>query len=138
VIAYLAGRGADVVVLARNPAKAEELRGLGRMKIQSLGEAAEAFEGAAAIVNATSLGMAGADPMPRPLLDAVRENSGGALLFDIVTTPPETEFLACGDRTADGLTMLIGQARRAFEFFFGQKPPQRDEDLRRLLTGASK
>jgi shikimate dehydrogenase len=31
--------------------------------------------------------------------------------------------------------MLIGQAAKAFEHFFGQPPPRdRDPDLRRLLT----
>jgi len=83
VISYLAGRGADIVVLARNPAKAGELRGLGRMTIQPLGEAAEAFEGAAAIINATSLGMAGADPMPKPLLAYVKR-------WRIIPTIPTT------------------------------------------------
>jgi hypothetical protein len=32
--------------------------------------------------------------------------------------------------------MLIGQAHRAFELFFGSIPPQGDAELRRLLTGA--
>jgi shikimate dehydrogenase len=137
VVAYLAGRGTDIVVLARNPAKAEDLRNLAAMQILPLEDAAEAFDGAAVIVNATSLGMAGAEPMPESLLKAVRENAARALLFDIVTTPPQTDFLACGERRVDGLTMLIGQARRAFQFFFGQEPPRTDGDLRRLLTGVN-
>jgi len=137
VVAYLAGRGADIVVLARKPAKAEELRNLAPMQILPLEDAAEAFDEAAVIVNATSLGMAGAEPMPESLLKAVREHSARALLFDIVTTPPRTEFLGCGEHIVDGLTMLIGQARRAFLFFFGQEPPPTDAELRRLLTGVA-
>jgi len=40
-----------------------------------------------------------------------------------------------GLRTVDGLTMLIGQARRAFALFFGAEPPRgRDAELRALLT----
>jgi shikimate dehydrogenase len=136
VVAYLAQRQAEILVLARNPAKAEELRSLGSVTILPLEHAAEALEGAAAIVNATSLGMARADPMPRPLLDAVRTHSTDAVLFDLVTTPQNTEFLACSDRTVSGLTMLIGQARRAFQLLFGQTPPEGDAELRRLLTGA--
>jgi shikimate dehydrogenase len=66
----------------------------------------------------------------------MRTHSEDAILFDMVTTPADTEFLACGDRTVDGLTMLIGQARRAFELFFGSTPPEGDAELRRLLTGA--
>jgi shikimate dehydrogenase len=135
VVAYLAARRADIVVVARNPAKAEELRNLASMQILTLEDAAQAFDGAAVIVNATSLGMAGAESMPDSLLEAVRAYSAQTLLFDIVTTPPRTDFLACGERTVDGLTMLIGQARRAFLFFFGQEPPRTDAELRRLLTG---
>ena len=76
--------------------------------------------------------------MPQPLLNAVRTYSAGAILFDLVTTPAQTDFLSCGDRTVNGLTMLIGQARRAFELFFRSTPPQGDTELRRLLTGADR
>jgi shikimate dehydrogenase len=136
VVAYLAQRSADIVVLARNPAKADELSSLAPVRILPLEQAVDAFEGAAAVINATSMGMAGADPMSQSLLAAVRTHTEDAILFDMVTTPADTEFLACGDRTVDGLTMLIGQARRAFELFFGSSPPQGDAELRRLLTGA--
>jgi shikimate dehydrogenase len=136
VLSYLAGRQADVVVLARNPSKAQDLRSLAEIELLPLDRAAEAFDGAEAIVNATSMGMAGADPMPAALLEAVRANSSHAVLFDMVTTPHKTAFLSCGGRTVDGLTMLIGQARRAFELFFGSTPPQGDAELRRLLIGA--
>jgi len=136
VVAYLAQRNAEIVVLARNPAKADELSSLAPVRILPLEQAVDAFQGAAAIINATSMGMAGADPMPQPLLAAVRARSADAILFDMVTTPADTEFLACGNRTVDGLTMLIGQARRAFELFFGSSPPQGHAELRRLLTGA--
>ena len=136
VLAYLARRQADVVVLARNPSKAQALRSLAEIELLPLDRAAAAFEGAATIVNATSLGMAGADPMPASLLEAAQANAAEAVLFDMVTTPRKTDFLACGDRTVDGLTMLIGQARRAFELFFGSTPPPSDAELRRLLTGA--
>jgi len=136
VVAYLAQRNAEIVALARNPAKADELSSLAPVRILPLAQEANAFQGASVIVNATSLGMAGADPMPKSLLELVRANSGDAILFDMVTTPADTEFLTCGDRTVDGLTMLVGQARRAFELFFGSSPPRGDAELRRLLTGA--
>lgn len=136
VVAYLAQNNADIVVIARNAAKAEQLRSLALLQVLPVDRADEAFGGASAIVNATSLGMRGADPMPQPLLDAVRAHSASAVLFDLVTTPAQTEFLSCGAQRIDGLTMLIGQARRAFELFFGRTPPQGEEHLRRLLTGA--
>src|SRR5207302_9229389 len=82
-----------------------------------------AFDDAAVIINASPLGMAGADPMRRPLLGAVQAHAVGATVFDLVTTPAETEFLAAGNagggRIVDGLTMLVGQAARAFALFFG-------------------
>ena len=136
VVAYLAHRQAEIVVVARNSAKTEELRSLATIQILPLEQAVEAFQDAAAIVNATSLGMVGAEPMPMPLLEAVRANSSRAILFDMVTTPHDTDFLSRAARRVDGLTMLIGQARRAFELFFGRTPPQGDAELRRLLTGA--
>ena len=136
VVAYLSRREADIVVVARNPSKAEELHSIAPVRVLPLEQAGHAFQGAAAIANATSMGMTGGDPMPRVLLEAVRAHSADAILFDMVTTPAETDFLACGTRTVDGLTMLTGQARRAFELFFGSTPPQGDAELRRLLTGA--
>jgi shikimate dehydrogenase len=129
-------------MLVRTPAKAETLRLLApNLTILSLDEAEEGLTGTAAIVNASPLGMAGAPPMPQSLLEAVARHASGATLFDMVTTPTATPFLAAGltsaDRVVDGLTMLIGQARRAFELFFGAVPPLGDEKLRELLTADS-
>lgn len=139
LIAYLVARRARITILARNPAKAEQLRGLAEdVEIRALANVDEGLEGAAAIINASPLGMAGADPMPQPLLEAVRAHSGGATVFDMVTTPTETDFLFTGreggGRTVDGLTMLVGQASRAFELFFGTPAPPPDAKLRDLLT----
>jgi len=62
-----------------------------------------------------------------------------SVVYDIVTTPVETDLLrrarAKGLSTIDGLAMLIGQAAKAFEKFFGELPPrEHDAELRRLLT----
>jgi shikimate dehydrogenase len=100
-----------------------------------------AFGGAAAIINASPLGMASAERMPQSLLDAVRSHSAGATVFDLVTTPVETGFLSAGreggGNPVDGLTMLAAQAARAFEAFFGAPAPPPSEALRDLLTTAS-
>jgi shikimate dehydrogenase len=143
VVAYLAGRPAQIAVLVRNPSKAEPLRALAEhVEILPFDQADVAFGGAAAIINASPLGMAGADPMPQLLLDAVRDHAAGATLFDMVTTPAETEFLSIGQEAgaqcADGLTMLVGQAARAFELFFGAPAPSPDAHLRDLLTTDSR
>ena len=141
-VAYLASRGiGELALLVRNPERAQALRGLAGnsvVSIWSFGQADEAFEGATVIVNASPLGMAGAHPMPQFLLDAVRKHARGGTVFDMVTTPAETGLLTAareaGGAPVNGLTMLIGQAARAFELFYGASPPVPDEALRGLLT----
>jgi len=44
---------------------------------------------------------------------------------------------AAGAQVVDGLTMLVGQAAKAFELFFGEPAPAPDEALRSLLTAPS-
>jgi Shikimate 5-dehydrogenase len=82
--------------------------------------------------------MNGAAAMSPELLSAVRRHAPSATIFDMVTTPAETKFLSAGRETGahivDGLTMLVGQAARAFELFFGQPAPGADSVLRDLLT----
>ena len=87
------------------------------------------------VVNATALGMNGQPPLVFDLSHA----PPGSIVYDIVTSPLETPFLAAarerGLRTVDGLEMLIGQADAAFRLFFGAVPPRgEDVALRALLT----
>ena len=140
-VAYLAGRNVDgVSVLARDPVKAEGLRALApRSAFQFLELANEkAPRHVAAIINASPLGMVGAPKMPDGLLDLTTARASGATIFDMVYNPLETAFLRhgreAGGTPIDGLTMLIGQAERAFDLFFGQPPPPIDQRLRDLLT----
>lgn len=143
-VAYLAGRAlANITILARDPSKAEALRSLARrtpFDVAPLGYARSAVEGASLIANATQMGMTGCDEMPDGLLADIATAASGATLFDMIYNPPETPFLAMGRhrgaRVVDGLTMLIGQAARAFELFFGASPPEPDAALRDLLTAA--
>lgn len=141
MLAYLSARGpATVTVIARDPDKAEGLRSIAEghdLRLVALDHAGDAFEGAALIVNASPLGMQGSPPMPGALLDALERHARGTVLFDMVYQPLETEMLrrgaAAGGEPVDGLTMLIGQARSAFERFFRAEPPS-DPMLRDLLT----
>jgi shikimate dehydrogenase len=87
------------------------------------------------VVNASPLGMRGQPPLAFDWSHA----PPGAIAYDIVTDPVETEFLRnardAGHRTIDGLAMLIGQAALAFEKFFGMAAPrEHDDELRRILT----
>jgi shikimate dehydrogenase len=74
------------------------------------------------LVNTTSLGMHG---QPALELDASRLSSH-AIVADLVYVPLETPLLAAargrGLKTADGLGMLLHQAVRGFELWFGQRP----------------
>lgn len=132
---------ASVFVLARNPDKA--VRAADECGVFGVGVRMEpdsvAFCESALLINATQLGMSGQSMMPGYILAQLDELAEGATVFDMVYAPLETDLLATaqrkGIRTVDGLVMLIGQAARAFEYFFGQPAPrQHDAELRRLLT----
>ena len=74
------------------------------------------------LVNTTSLGMHG---QPALELDVVRLPPH-AIVADLVYVPLETPLLAAararGLKTADGLGMLLHQAVRGFELWFGRRP----------------
>jgi shikimate dehydrogenase len=84
------------------------------------------------LVNATSLGMQG-----QPALEIdVGLLPSHAVVADLVYVPLETPLLASararGLSTADGLGMLLHQAVRGFELWFGQRP-QVTAELRALV-----
>jgi len=88
-----------------------------------------ALEGAALLVNTTSLGMQGQPPLEISL-DALPR---GAIVNDIVYAPLETALLAQararGNAVVDGLGMLLHQGRPAFAAWYG-RDPEVDQALR--------
>jgi len=84
------------------------------------------------LVNTTSLGMHG---QPELAID-VNRLPPQAVVADLVYVPLETALLAAararGLRTADGLGMLLHQAVRGFELWFGERP-QVTPELRALV-----
>jgi len=74
------------------------------------------------LVNTTSLGMKGQAPLE---ID-VALLPGEAVVADLVYVPLDTPLLAAararGLKTADGLGMLLHQAVRGFELWFGRRP----------------
>ena len=84
------------------------------------------------LVNTTSLGMHGQGALE---VDVGRLPAE-AVVADLVYVPLETELLkaakARGLRTADGLGMLLHQAVRGFELWFGQRP-QVTPELRAIV-----
>jgi shikimate dehydrogenase len=115
----------------RNAARAETLaRALGG-PVEVAGT--PPLEGAALLVNATSLGMAG-----QPALEIdLAPLPARAVVADIVYVPLETPLLAAararGLRAVDGLGMLLHQARPGFEAWFGVAPDV-DDELRRVVA----
>ncbi|KLN60874.1 shikimate dehydrogenase [Kiloniella spongiae] len=86
------------------------------------------------LVNTTSLGMAGQPPLELSL-DKLPKS---CVVTDIVYAPLITPLLGMaeenGNKTVDGLGMLLHQARPGFEAWFGGKPKV-TEDLRTFVLG---
>ena len=126
----------EIRVVNRTPSRAEALAGAlgGVVRAVRWGERAAALDGAALLVNATSCGMTGEAPLDLDL-DAL---GAGAVVTDIVYTPLLTPLLARaaarGNRTVDGLGMLIHQARPAFAAWFGRDPEVTDAVRAHLLA----
>jgi shikimate dehydrogenase len=93
---------------------------------------ADALSDATLLVNTTTLGMQGHDPLD---LDLSRLPNA-AVVNDIVYTPLQTPLLkdaaARGNTTVDGLGMLLYQAQPGFEKWFGVRP-EVDAALRRFV-----
>jgi shikimate dehydrogenase len=114
----------EVRIVNRTHERAETLAAAVGAKAIALDGAT--FDGAALIINATTLGLGGgAGPAA-----AFQAAAPGAVALDMVYRPLRTEFLEraakAGLVTVDGLAMLIGQARPSFEAFFGAPPPAID------------
>lgn len=97
-------------------------------------KAGNMMEGAATVVNTTSLGMVG-KPEFRIPLDGLPST---AVVTDLVYAPLDTPFLIKarerGCTTVDGLGMLLYQAVPAFERWFGTRPIVDDELRNTVLS----
>jgi len=110
---------------------ANRTRGRAEALAQAFGPAVEAIDwqdrnralsGCGLLVNATSLGMTGEDPLDIDLAALPKD----AVVADIVYSPLETPLLAAararGNGVVDGLGMLLHQAVPGFERWFGVRP----------------
>lgn len=104
-----------------------------RVVVYDWAQAGNMLDGAATVVNATSLGMVGKQPLRIPF-DAL---SSDAVVTDLVYTPLMTPFLTAaqerGCTVVDGLGMLLHQATPGFERWFGRRPDVDDETRRAVL-----
>jgi shikimate dehydrogenase len=96
---------------------------------------AAALAGAGLLVNTTSLGMTGQPALDLDL-DALPRR---AVVNDIVYAPLRTDLLrraaARGNRTVDGLGMLLHQGRPGFAAWFGTAKPAVTKALRTAVAG---
>ena len=113
-----------ITVVNRTPHRAKALRQrfLERLQVAPWEQLNDLLGDATLFVNTTTLGMAG-----QPELGAdIGRLPGHAIVADLVYVPLVTPLLkaakAKGLRTADGLGMLLHQAVRCFELWFGKKP----------------
>ncbi|SCY25919.1 shikimate dehydrogenase [Paracoccus tibetensis] len=137
VVASLLETGVRELRIAnRTRLRAEQIKAEfgARVVVYEWAQVGNMLEGAATVVNATSLGMEGKQPLRVPL-DALLP---GALVTDLVYTPLMTPFLveaqARGCRVVDGLGMLLHQAAPGFERWFGHRP-EVDDETRRIVLG---
>jgi shikimate dehydrogenase len=121
----LADAGAPEIRIAnrtRSRARALVRRLGGVARVFAWDRRAQALEGAALLVNTTSLGMIGQAPLALDLTALPR----AAVVTDTVYDPLETELLvaaaARGNTVVDGLGMLLHQARPGFASWFGVEP----------------
>jgi shikimate dehydrogenase len=138
VVAALIEVGVPEIRIAnRSRPRAEALRADfgAKLVVYDWVQAANMLEGAATVINTTSLGMAG-KPEFRVPLDAIEP---GAVVNDLVYNPLKTTFLAeaeqRGATIVDGLGMLLHQAAPGFERWFGPTPAV-DEATRQAVLSA--
>lgn len=138
VIAALIEVGVPEIRLAnRTRARADALRSDfgAKINVYEWVQADAMIDGAATVVNTTSLGMTGKPDLVLPLGSL----SSHALVTDLVYTPLKTQFLIeaeeRGATIVDGLGMLLHQAAPGFERWFGQRP-EVDEATRSAVLSA--
>jgi shikimate dehydrogenase len=125
VVYGLADRGArEIRLVNRTHERAKTLAREfgGPITVLPWEERHNAIDGVAMLVNATSQGMVGQAALDLRL-DKLPKN---ALVADIIYTPLETPLSAAarirGNRTINGLGMLLHQARPAWKAWFGIEP----------------
>ncbi len=123
VFALLAREVGRVYVINRTEARAKALQKKfgDRVQVAGWGETTGLLGGAGLLVNTTTLGMVGQPPLEFNL-----RCPPSLVVADLVYDPLVTGLLASararGLRTADGLGMLLHQAVRGFQLWFGVRP----------------
>ncbi len=133
IYALLAREAGRVTVINRTVEHAEALQKKfgARVKVAGWDEITGLLGGAGLLVNTTTLGMVG-----QPPLEINLRCPASLVVADLVYDPLDTVLLKAarerGLRVADGLGMLMHQAVRGFELWFGVRPEVTPE-LRALV-----
>jgi len=125
-------RGVEVHVVNRTRSRADELAKRFGARAHGWDEVPRLLPQADLLVNCTSLGMMGKEPLQIDLGPLKRS----AVVYDIIYVPLETALLAQArkreHRTVDGLGMLLQQAGFGFRKWFGGDPKVTPE-LRQIV-----
>jgi shikimate dehydrogenase len=114
----------EICIINRTTARAESLAAAlkGPFTVAAWSEHSARLKNAGLLVNTTTQGMKGQDPLEIDLASL----SPRATVTDIVYVPLETPLLAAararGNPVVDGLGMLLYQAQKGFEGWFGKLP----------------
>ena len=125
-------RGVEVHIVNRTLARAQELARSFAAKAHRWDELPQLLRHADELANCTSLGMAGKEPLEIDLGPLKKS----AVVYDIIYVPLETGLLVQakrrGQRTVDGLGMLLQQAGFGFRKWFAGDP-QVTPELRAMV-----
>lgn len=120
----LASSGMQVTVCARRREQAESVAALTGAAVATWPPDPASWD---LLVNSTPVGTA--PNITESPLPANYAFDRGALVYDLVYNPPHTRLLVdaakAGCRTIGGLDMLVAQAQAQFEWWTGQRPPDR-------------
>ena len=135
---------AELTVVNRSPARAEEVAGLVRAA-RDLPVHTQAWERSVAVpptidvlVNCTSIGLGDAEAMVSIETGSLRPD---LVVADVIPNPPQTRLLkaaaAAGCPTIDGLGMLVGQGVLGVGFWTGEDlTPANSPDLVAVMRAA--
>ncbi len=125
--------GADVAVFGREPARSHALAEEFGVRAGSVSDLRSGVTDADILINATPLGMRGANE--DETIATAAELDGVKLVYDLVYNPSETRLLReakeAGVQTIGGLEMLLAQGARQFEIWTGREAPV---DLMRMAV----
>jgi shikimate dehydrogenase len=133
--AFVTGGAISISIVNRTQGRANDVASLapGIAQVVHVDDLASIAATADIVINTTSLGTGGEGEFPFPM----EQTKPDCIFADIVYVPLKTPFLAhaeaIGRPILDGLGMLLHQAVRGFELWFGIRPEVTDE-LRALIV----